>query len=132
MKVLLLLLASALVTSCAALGHHSLGSGSKVWSSSELNSRKQEMDGVEVLVDAYLVHEPENYSLWDNKQAMSKGDSGSCISLIYPEPLAGDIRQSNRKQVRLRGTFLRDVTADGGVYLGLCNYTGLRVAEILR
>ena len=132
MKVISLLLASALAASCASSGQQSLGPGSKVWSSSELNSMKREMDGVEVLVDAYLIHEPENYSLWDNKQAKGKGDPGSCISLIYPEPLAGAVRQSNRKQVRLRGTFVRDVTADGGVYLGLCNYTGFRVAEILR
>jgi len=90
------------------------------------------MDGVAVVLDAYLIHEPENYSLWDNKQALSKGDPGSCISLIYPEPLSGDVRQVNRKQVRLRGTFLRNVTSEDGVYLGLCNYTGLRVAEILR
>ena len=90
------------------------------------------MHGTEVLVDAYLIHEPENYTLWDNRQAQSKGEANSCISLIYPEKVADAIRQSNRKQVLLRGTFIRDVTADGGVYLGLCNYTGLRVAEVMR
>ena len=90
------------------------------------------MHGVEVIVNAYLIHEPENYTLWDDKQAQSNGDPSSCISLIYPENVADAVRRSNRKQVLLQGTFIRDVTAGGGVYLGLCNYTGLRVAEVLR
>ena len=124
--------AAAFATGCAAPERNPLGPDNRVWSSSELNTRAQEMHGAEVIVDAYVIHEPENYSLWDNKQAQSEGDATSCISLIYPESVSDAVRQSNRKQIRLRGTFLRDVTADGGLYLGLCNYTGLRVAEVLR
>ena len=132
MKIYALLLTTVLASGCATPEHQSSVPGTKVWSSSELNAKKQEMQGVEVIMDAYLIHEPENYVLWDNKAAQSKGDVSSCISLIYPKSASDAVRRSNRKQVRLRGTFLRDVTADGGLYLGLCNYTGLRVVEILR
>ena len=132
MKVRLLLLGMVLVTACASPRPQAPGSSVTVWSSSELNARKREMHGAEVVVDAYLVHEPENYSLWDNKQAQSTGKSSSCISLIYPKNLAAAVRKANRQQVQLRGTFVQNVTADGGLHLGLCNYTGLRVAEILR
>ncbi|TZF87777.1 hypothetical protein [Cognatilysobacter lacus] len=83
-------------------------------------------------MDAYLIHEPENYGLWDSEQAARQGKPSACISLIYPKAIAGQVIASNRRQVRLRGTFVRNVTADSGIYLGLCNYTGLRVAEVLR
>ena len=132
MKTHALLLITVLASSCATPEHHSSVPGTKVWTSSELNAKKQEMQGAEVIVDAYLIHEPENYALWDNKEAQSKGDVSSCISLTYPKSASDAVRRSNRKQVRLRGTFVRDVTTDGGLYLGLCNYTGLRVVEVLR
>lgn len=132
MKVQVLLIALVLVAGCAAQEHRAIQTGIKVWSSSELNARKGELDGTEVVLDAYLIHEPENYALWDNEQASRSGDPHSCISLIYPKHIGQSVRRSNRKQVRLRGTFVRDVTAQGGVYLGLCNYTGLRVVEIVR
>ena len=132
MKVGLLLLVLMLANGCAAPDHRVPLPVANVWSSSELNARKDEMDGAEIVMDVYLVHEPENYSLWDNEQAWSRGDSSSCVSLIYPQQVSEAVLRSNRKQVHVRGTFVRNVTANGGLFLGLCNYTGLRVSEVMR
>lgn len=129
LRVLLFVLVTA---SCAAPQRIDTLGTTKVWTSSELNARKNEMDGAEVVLDAYLIHEAENYSLWESKTVWSSGDSSSCVSLIYPRQVSEAVHGANRKQVRLRGTFVRDVTANGGLYLGLCNYTGLRVSEVIR
>ena len=104
---------------------------SKIWTSSELNANKVEKDGVVVLLSAYLVHEPEAYSLWDSERASEIGDPKACVSLLYPKELKESIVRSNRKQVLLKGRFVRDVTSSGGVFLGLCNYTGLHVTEVI-
>jgi len=119
-----------LATGCAAPGSGNAVPEAPAWKSSQLNVRKKEMDGAEVGLDAFLVHEPESYGLWDSEAAWKSGDSSLCISLIYPKGVAEAVHRSNRKQVLLHGTFVRNVTADGGLYLGLCNYTGLRVSGV--
>jgi hypothetical protein len=121
-----------LLLGCSTSEPRGLEHDEKVWTSSELNAGKAELDGTSVLLSAYLIHETESYSLWDSHQAFERGDPKACVSLLYGKSVRRQVVKANRRQVLLRGTFARDVTAPNKVYLGLCNYTGLRVTEVIR
>ena len=96
----------------------------------ELNERKRELDGATVRVRAYLVFESEARALWSNAADEANGKASRCTSLLYPSTLEQEVRKFNRQNVVVTGTFQRDVTRPNSVYLGLCNYTGVKVQSI--
>lgn len=125
--MLVALVALVALTSCA---HEVPQSGGALLSPGELNKQKAALDGQVVTLRGYLIHEPEAYAVWDSREAMDNGDASRCISLLYPAHLRDRIVRANRNIVVLKGVFHRNVTATNKVYLGLCNYTGILVAEI--
>ncbi|NCT69189.1 MAG: hypothetical protein GXC76_16290 [Rhodanobacteraceae bacterium] len=97
----------------------------------ELNRDKRIFDGKVVILRGYLIHEPGAYAIWDSLEAMRREDVSGCVSLLYSSELLKIISFANRHYVTVRGIFRRDVTKDGGVFLGLCNYTGIVVSEVI-
>ena len=102
-----------------------------VFSPGELNKRSKELDGVELTVHGFVVHEPEAYGIWDNEAAERDGDATRCVSLQYPEALQRQVTSANRTHAYLLGVFHRDVTAGGGLFLGLCNFSGVTVTSVV-
>jgi hypothetical protein len=103
-----------------------------VFSPSELNERSKEFDGKEVTVRGYVMHEREAYGVWETEAAVKDLRPELCISLLYPEAAKQQVIGANRKVVHLRGVFRRDVTKAGGLFLGLCNFSGVTVTSVLQ
>lgn len=118
--------------SFAFLALASASSSKKViYSSSDLNKNKLSLDGQDVILRGYLIHEPGAYAVWNNPQAREEGDVSKCVSLQYSENIRKRVVMANRHYVILKGTFHRNVTKGGGIYSGLCNYTGIAVSEVI-
>jgi len=127
MKALLL---SALISMlCGCVGAPAV-TNAEALSPDELNRRSTELDGAGVVVRGYLVHEAEALGLWDSKAAEEKGEAAKCVSLLYPDSIRQNAIRANRKEVVVRGVFRKDVTANGGLFLGLCNYSGVIVNSV--
>lgn len=98
---------------------------------SSLNKHKKSLDGQEVTLRGYLIHESAQYAVWDSAEARDDEDVSKCISLLYVNSMRERILNANRHYVTVKGVFQRNVTKGGGVYSGLCNYTGVTVSEII-
>ena len=98
---------------------------------SELNENKITMDGREILLRGYVIHEPDAYAIWDGIKSKEQEDISRCISLLYSDGLINRIASANRHYVTVKGVFHRNVTKGRGVFGGLCNYTGVVVSEIV-
>lgn len=101
-----------------------------VVSPSELNNAGAGFDNADVTVIGYVVHEREAYGIWDNAEAERSRDAMRCVSLTYGASIRNEVMGANRRMMRLRGTFKRDVTAEGGLFSGLCNFSGVVVTGL--
>ena len=117
------------ITSC---GYKNTRTNEVSFLPSELNNIRQLQDNKEVSVRGYLIHEPENYSVWDSRKAMKSGNVEKCISLLYASNVQSKIIHANRKYVYLTGVFKQNVIKENKVYLGLCNSTGIQVTDVLK
>lgn len=97
---------------------------------SDLNAQAKALDGRTVVLRGYLVHKRESYAIWDGEAQLAEGSPEACVSLLYPIELRERVSSANRSSVYIKGVFVRDVTEDGGYYLGLCNFSGVRVSAI--
>lgn len=129
MKRSLPFLITLLLSSCAS---EALSVRSPVVTPSELNQRSRELDGLTVTVYGYVIHEREAYGVWDSRDAAKSRSAMKCVSLLYPQEIRRQVAAANRKMTYLRGVFMRDVTKEGGLYLGLCNFSGVLVESINR
>lgn len=126
MPRLLMLLGVLLLPGCAG----SPVSRSTVPLPSDLNAQAKALDGRTVVLRGYLVHEREAYAIWDREAQVAAGSPEACVSLLYPIELRERVSSANRSSVYIKGVFVRDVTKDGSYYLGLCNFSGVRVSAI--
>ena len=95
-----------------------------------LNESKNEMDGQVVSARAFLIDEPENHALWDSAAFAKERKASHCISLLYTDDMKAEVRKYNRREVIIRGVFKKDFMKPDQIWLGMCNFTGLVVAEI--
>lgn len=126
-RTCLLLLIAFYLCSCASSPVEIIG---PIYSPSELNERGKELDGANVTVHGYVIHEHEAYGVWNSEEAAMQRDATQCVSLLYPQTIKSQVMGANRKLVYLRGVFRRNVTEEGGLFLGLCNFSGVSVNSL--
>lgn len=88
-----------------------------------LNELKHHYSGEEVTVHGWMRSEFENYSMWESKEASSKGEfAKNCISLLIPQSM--DTSGFDKQHVTVKGVFVEKLPSNV-VQLGGCNSTTL-------
>jgi len=92
-----------------------------------LNESKHDYNGEEVTVHGWMRSGFENYSLWESREASSKGEfEEKCVSLLIPQSM--DTSGFDKQHVTVKGVFVEKLPSNV-VQLGGCNLTTLILKE---
>ena len=93
----------------------------------DLNTKRDELDGARVTVQGYALVGYENYAIWTSETAMRRGNyERDCVSLMFP---AGDEKYAiANKLVRISARFVKDLPKRT-FHVGGCNFTYLLITD---
>lgn len=97
----------------------------------DANSVRKRIDGERVVLYGFLRYRDEDFGIWTSEQDFDRNEISQCVTPLATGDIGSRLQELDGQQVRIIGTFEKLFGDDDLIMAGPCNFTGIRVSEIL-